>query len=324
MVDQVDSNTVIPTIAKSVQTTVTNPGLDRETEEQLTTGEILRAFAERRHFIGVLERARILFDPKSLPGVTPAESLDFLIKGLQAEHSEELRQMLGSNKIVAQNIRENFPEFIEYMHQQNNNRAVAGIWRAVDADPFTKMTLQWEIQTPNQLADEYIEEHASSVATDLRKLDTLLKSLNGVEILIEFNAFGKNLYFIGLTIADGKGIDFVQSADPKSPYRDVFLGSLAAYSEEYGSKDIKDSTGLRIPFELREVLRTRDRESWDRYKDDFWRSGRYSIPFDPDNNFPAIIIGEELTRLRGEDYTLNKTYSALKKAIEESAPEKVS
>lgn len=307
------------------QNAVTNPGLDSERDKPPTVKEVIYAFAERRHFIGVLQRARILFDPKSLPGVTPEESLDFLIRGLRPEDPKKLRQILGSNETIAQNVRENFPAFIEYMNQQNNERTIAEIWRAVDADPFTKMALQWEIQTPKQFSDEYIEEHADPVAADLRKLDALLKGLGGVEILMEIDDVFKGC-FIGLTTADGRGIDFVQSTDPNNPHREVVLGSQAASTKDtkgYKPTEISVTERLIIPFEVREVLRTRDAESWDRYKDDFWRSGKYHTPFDPTNPFPAFIIGEELNRLRKDDSGLDNKYNALKKAIEGSASDSI-
>lgn len=233
-----------------------------------------------------------------------------------------------------ESIRENFPDFIEYMNQQNNHRTVTEIWEAIDDDPFTKMALQWEIQDPRQPTEMSIEDYDSflkkrtiPVAADLRRLDAFLKSLRGTEILIQIDDPSKGIHFTGLTTVDGGGLDFIQGEDPNSPYKNVVLGSRAASSENihYGeAAHINVASGLRIPFEAREVLRTKDSKDWDGYGNHKFprTSSLYKVPFDPNNSFPAIMTKEELNRHRedtGVTTALDSAYEVLKKAIDKSS-----
>lgn len=86
MVDET-SGDIVP-----VQTGVEHTGFDREAERHLTLEEVIHAASERKHLIWVLKNARILLDPKPIPGVTAGEALEFLMKGLKPDHPEELKK----------------------------------------------------------------------------------------------------------------------------------------------------------------------------------------------------------------------------------------
>jgi len=313
---------VSPTSLTPVRTIAPSADSGSETKKQLTADEAIQAFMARKHRIRIFKESRILFDPKQLPGVTPEESLDFLIKGLKMEDSEanEIRKLLDPHSRMGRNVRDDFNGFIEYMNQQNKYRTVSEIWEAADADPFTKIALQWEIQNPaNQYADsKYIKEHASSVAADLRKLDALLKKLSGAEIFLQCKDPHNYIDFTALTTADERGIGFTQQ-DPNNPYRVVVLGSQTALREDRTYEHIKTEPHLTVPFELRKVLCSRTPEDWGKDQYTFWREGKYRFPFDPDNPFPGIITGEELTEERKGDAGLDGYYNELKEAIEKSS-----
>lgn len=305
------------------QTAITGQDSGSEAEAPTTIDEVMGAFAARKLRIKIFKVSRILFDPKQLPGVTPEESFDFLLKGLQIEGDEadRLRGVLGPRSKRNEEIVTNFPDFIDALSEQNINRTVADIWRAADADPFTKIALQWEVQDPEkQYADvEYWTKNAGSVAEDLRKLDTLLKKLHGAEIFLQYSKFGMNINFMALTTADEKGINFIQR-DPKSPYRDVELGGPSAFSENLEDRHITIVPHLVIPFIYKEVLQSKSADDWGTYKDNFWRMREY--PFDPNNPFPGITTGDELYEQTGRNSSFySEGYKKLKYAMKAQSSE---
>lgn len=331
----VDPRGLIPT-----RTVVSGADSNSEKRKQTTINEAVDIYAKRHHFLRVLEESRILFDPKQLPGVTPQESLDFLLKGLKIEDSnaEAIRSMMDKK---GQEIREDFPGFIEGMRIENEDRTVAGIWDAADADSFTKMALQWKIQKISKIEmngirhkdPRSIKEDIGPIVDDLKKLDVLLKELKGSEIFLQYKSNSDFIDFMALTTGDGKGVGFIQQG-PSSPYREVLLGGRTASKEQlFGQgQEQRVTSHLTIPFRLKDVLRSKAPESWsddrNRYSHgrildpDFWRSGKYGLPFALNNPFPGIIADKELTELREKDGSgFGKSYDALKAALKQSSRE---
>lgn len=264
-----------------------------EPREPKTVAEIIAEFAQRRDRITILQNARILFDPKSLPGVTPKEAMEFLLKGLKIDDLETREKYTGAAGVA---IRYNFHDFIDALKQQNNDATVSDIWDAADADPFTKMALQWEIQTEHQLMGDFIEESAAKTAADLRKLDKILKKSKGAEILVVL--YKKHSpKFKGLTVANDEGLDFVRDSD-NALYRSVVFGGQAAYIID--DDLVQRSDHLMIPFEAREALWTVKERYWENMLSDngFYDRGREK--FDPGNNFASIVMGEDLSRMLKE------------------------
>lgn len=258
--------------------------------EPKTVKEIISEFAQRRHRITVFQHARILFDPKQLPGVTPKEAMEFLLKGLRIEEPEVREKLLGK---AGTEIKLYFEDFIESLKQQNNAATVADIWEARDADAIKKMALQWEIQTKHQLIEESIEESAERTATNLRRLDALLKEAGkGTEVFVRLRSVKAD--FNGLVIADGEGLDFVRNPN-NVPYRNIVFGGQAAFSVDYDP--IQKSDGLIIPFEAREALGIEKEKYWrDKLNDNgFYK--RKDNKFDPKNNFPSVVMGTELSEM---------------------------
>lgn len=264
-----------------------------EPTEPKTVREIIEEFAKRRDRITVIQHARILFDPKSLPGVTPKEAMEFLLKGLQIDDPEVKKKLTGKSGAA---IRYNFEDFIDVLKQQNNAATVADIWNAVDADPIKKMALQWEIQAEHQLIEEAIEESADRTAVDLGKLDGILKKAKGDEIFVSSKEISRHV-FHGLTVSDDEGLRFVKDPD-NVPYRNLVFGGPAAYSTD--GRNFERSEGLSISSEARHVIRTETEKYWkDALDDNGFHMRRHDQEFDPENNFPSIITGEEFSKIRG-------------------------
>lgn len=290
-------------------------GLGQE-PEPLTVQDAIRNFTQRRHRVGVFERARILFDPKSLPGKTPQQAMEFLLEGLRIDDPEVKKKLIGAAGVA---IRQDFSGFIESLNQQNNDATVAEIWSAVGADPITKMALQWEIQRKDQLVDQDIEESADRTTADLRKLNAMLKKLKGVEFFIFNNEVGERV-FKGLTVSDGEGLQFIRDPD-NVPYRNLVFGEKAVYLDN--RSNIQKSELLTIPLEARRALRTApDAEYWKRYHERGGFLTRRDHEYDPENNFLSIIAGEEISRLRGLGYNdaATETYDRLAKVLHAKTP----
>lgn len=296
-----------------------NPG--NETTEAKTVGEILQGFTQREHQIGVFERARILFDPKMLPGITRQEALDFLIKGLRVSGAEEQTLRQNLNPEMANHIREHFPDFINHLSQENNARAVAEIWSTAGIDALTKLAFQWEFQMilgDTRKSVVYAEERATKTAADLKKLDERLKRHSGEEVIIRYK--GHLLEFSGLNLADGKGLAVVENADLDNPYRDLVLTGPSAYSQARGSDrfdDIKTDQRLVIPFESRNALRTKGNENWNIFDDTGIRRDQYSS-----DDFRGVVIGKEIrdTNTIEADRFIFNNYRAFKQALDSLSP----
>jgi hypothetical protein len=166
-----------------------------------------------------------------------------------------------------------------------------------------------------------MEEFAAPVAADLRKMDTLLRSLRGKETFLQCVAEHENIYFAALITPDGNGMGFVPNPnDLNSHDKEVVLGGQTAFSEKWACADISTGPHLIIPYTLRKVLRTRTPETWDDDGETFWRSGRCEVPFDLDNPFPGVMTDVELTQQREQDGGLSRDYDKLKNALDQSSP----